>query len=157
MSGQTVRLDFDSTFEMLDLVQVVSDHIGHLAGLDEEARHWVNVAVRESVINAIKHGNRSDTGKRVHVEFTPLNSADAPQGVHIRVRDEGPGFDPADVPDPLAPENLLKGSGRGIFLIRSFMDEMVLQRAAEGGMEMVMVKRAHPVQDTGCDVSKAAG
>ena len=148
-SGQTVRLDFDSTFEMLDLVQVVSDHIARLVGLDEEARHWVNVAVRESVINAIKHGNRNDTGKRVHVEFAPVD-ADSPQGVVIRVRDEGPGFDPADVPDPLAPENLLKGSGRGIFLIRSFMDEMVLQRAAEGGMEMVMVKRAGPMQDPGC-------
>jgi serine/threonine-protein kinase RsbW len=147
-SGQTVRLDFDSTFEMLDLVQVVSDHIARLAGLDEEARHWVNVAVRESVINAIKHGNRNDTGKRVHVEFTPLEPAEAPQGVVIRVRDEGPGFDPATVPDPLAPENLLKGSGRGIFLIRSFMDEMVLQRAAEGGMEMVMVKRAGSVHDS---------
>jgi serine/threonine-protein kinase RsbW len=147
-SGQTVRLDFDSTFEMLDLVQVVSDHIGRLAGLDEEARHWVNVAVRESVINAIKHGNRNDATKRVHVEFTPLESAAAPQGVHIRVRDEGPGFDPAAVPDPLAPENLLKGSGRGIFLIRSFMDEMNLQRAEEGGMEMVMVKRA--TQDPNC-------
>jgi serine/threonine-protein kinase RsbW len=148
-SGQTVRLDFDSTFEMLDLVQVVSDHIARLAGLDEDARHWVNVAVRESVINAIKHGNRNDTGKRVHVEFAPIE-ADSPQGVVIRVRDEGPGFDPEAVPDPLAPENLLKGSGRGIFLIRSFMDEMVLQRAAEGGMEMVMVKRAGPVQDPGC-------
>ena len=141
-SGQTVRLDFDSTFEMLDLVQVISDHIARLAGLDEEARHWVNVAVRESVINAIKHGNRNDVGKRVHVEFTPLEAAETPQGVLIRVRDEGPGFDPETVPDPLAPENLLKGSGRGIFLIRSFMDEMVLQRAPQGGMEVVMVKRA---------------
>ena len=148
-SGHTVRLNFDSTFEMLDLVQVVSDHVARLAGLDEEARHWVNVAVRESVINAIKHGNRNDTQKRVHVEFTPLES-EAPGGVLIRVRDEGPGFDPASVPDPLAPENLLKGSGRGIFLIRSFMDEMTLQRAAEGGMEMVMVKRAGPIQDSGC-------
>jgi serine/threonine-protein kinase RsbW len=147
-SGQTVRLDFDSTFEMLDLVQVISDHIGRLAGLDEEARHWVNVAVRESVINAIKHGNGNDTGKRVHVEFTPLEAAGAPRGVLIRVRDEGPGFDPAAVPDPLAPENLLKGSGRGIFLIRSFMDEMVLQRAAEGGMEMVMVKRCGSIHDS---------
>ena len=147
-SGQSVRLDFDSTFEMLDLVQVVSDHFGRQAGLDEEARHWVNVAVRESVINAIKHGNGNDTGKRVHVEFTPLESAEVPRGVVIRVRDEGPGFDPASVPDPLAPENLLKGSGRGIFLIRSFMDEMVLQRAAEGGMEMVMVKRSGSVHDS---------
>ena len=148
-SGQSVRLDFDSTFEMLDLVQVVSDHIARLAGLDEEARHWVNVAVRESVINAIKHGNRNDVAKRVHVEFTPIEPVDTPSGVVIRVRDEGPGFDPAAVPDPLAPENLLKGSGRGIFLIRSFMDEMVLQRAEEGGMEMVMVKRSSPVQDPG--------
>jgi len=148
-SGQIFRLDFDSTFEMLDLVQVVSDHIARLAGLDEEARHWVNVAVRESVINAIKHGNRNDTAKRVHVEFTALESADTPQGVVIRVRDEGPGFDPEKVPDPLAPENLLKGSGRGIFLIRSFMDEMVLKPAAEGGMEMVMVKRCSPMQDPG--------
>jgi serine/threonine-protein kinase RsbW len=148
-SGQTVRLDFDSTFEMLDLVQVVSDHIARLAGLDEEARHWVNVAVRESVINAIKHGNCNDAAKRVHVEFTPIEPVDTPSGVMIRVRDEGHGFDPASVPDPLAPENLLKGSGRGIFLIRSFMDEMVLQRAEEGGMEMVMVKRASPMQDPG--------
>ena len=141
MSGQTLRLDFDSTFEMLDLVQVVSDHIGRLAGLDEEARHWVNVAVRESVINAIKHGNRNDSGKRVHVEFTPLESSDVPRGVLIRVRDEGPGFDPAEVPDPLAPENLLKGSGRGIFFMRSFMDDVVLRRASEGGMEVRMVKK----------------
>ena len=148
-SGQTVRLDFDSTFEMLDLVQVVSDHIARLAGLDEEARHWVNVAVRESVINAIKHGNRNDVAKRVHVEFTPIEPTESPSGVVIRVRDEGPGFDPESVPDPLAPENLLKGSGRGIFLIRSFMDEMTLQRAEEGGMEIVMVKRASSVEDPG--------
>ena len=146
--GGTVRLQIHSNFEMLDLVQVVSDHFGRQAGLDEEARHWVNVAVRESVINAIKHGNGNDTGKRVHVEFAPLESAEVPRGVVIRVRDEGPGFDPAAVPDPLAPENLLKGSGRGIFLIRSFMDEMVLQRAAEGGMEMVMVKRSGSVHDS---------
>jgi serine/threonine-protein kinase RsbW len=139
--GATVRLDFHSTFEMLDFVQVVSDHIARIAGLDEEARHWVNVAVRESVINAIKHGNANDERKRVHVEFTPLQAADPPQGLVIRVRDEGPGFDPSTLPDPLAPENLLKASGRGIFLIRSFMDEMVLQRAPEGGMEVVMVKR----------------
>ena len=146
----TVRLDFGSTFEILDFVQVVSDHLGRVVGLDDDSVHWLGVAVRESVINAIKHGNSNDSGKRVHVEFTPLEAAETPQGVLIRVRDEGPGFDPEAVPDPLAPENLLKGSGRGIFLIRSFMDEMVLQRAAEGGMEMVMVKRCGPVQDSGC-------
>ncbi len=138
--GNTVRLEFRSTFDMLDFVQVVSDHVGRMTGLDDEAIHWMGVAVRESVINAIKHGNANDQHKRVHVAFTPLAS-DCPPGICIRVRDEGTGFDPSTLPDPLAPENLLKASGRGIFLIRSFMDEMVVQRAPEGGMEVVMVKR----------------
>jgi len=78
----------------------------------------------------------------VFVEFTTLT--DGAPGVTIRVRDEGPGFDPEQLPDPLAPENMLKSSGRGIFLIRNFMDEMRLQRAPEGGMEMVMIKRVQP-------------
>jgi serine/threonine-protein kinase RsbW len=146
LGAHTVRLDFSSTFEMLDVVQAVSEQLARQAGLDDDALHWVAVAVRESVINAIKHGNGGDKHKQVHVDFTPLDTA-APRGIAIRVRDEGAGFDPASIPDPLAPENLLKNSGRGIFLIRSFMDEVALQRAAEGGMEIVMVKRAgsaHP-------------
>jgi serine/threonine-protein kinase RsbW len=138
-NGTSVRLDFRSAFDMLDFVQVVCDHVGRMSGLDEDALHWVGVAVRESVINAIKHGNGNDEQKRVFVEFTPLHAG--PPGLSIRVRDEGPGFDPECLPDPLAPENMLKASGRGIFLIRNFMDEMRLQRAPEGGMEMVMVKR----------------
>jgi serine/threonine-protein kinase RsbW len=141
--GNSVRLDFRSSFDMLDLVQVVSDHLGRQAGLDEEGVHWVGVAVRESVINAIKHGNGNDEQKRVHVEFAPLPTETSP-GIAIRVRDEGPGFDPTTLPDCCAPENVLKGSGRGIFLIRSFMDELTLQRAPEGGMEVVMVKRVQP-------------
>ena len=145
-TGNTVRLDFHSSFDMLEFVQVVSDHLARLAGLDDESLHWVSVAVRESVINAIKHGNGGDERKHVHVQFTPFE-ADASPGIRIRVRDEGPGFDPSTLPDPLAPENLLKASGRGIFLIRSFMDELVLQRAPEGGMEVVMVKRGSPTPE----------
>lgn len=144
LPANTVRLDFHSSFDMLDFVQVVIDHIGRRVGLDEEALHWVGVAVRESVINAIKHGNANDERKRVHVEFTPLDG-DAP-GLSIRVRDEGPGFDPASLSDCCAPDNLLKSSGRGIFLMRSFMDELVLQRAPEGGMEVRMTKRVQPQQ-----------
>jgi serine/threonine-protein kinase RsbW len=138
--GSTVRLDFHSTFEILDFVQVVSDHLSRLVGLDDDSVHWVGVAVRESVINAIKHGNAGDEDKRVHVEFTPID-CEAQGGLSVRVRDEGQGFDPADLPDPLAPENILKSCGRGIFLIRSFMDEVAVQPAPEGGMEVVMVKR----------------
>ena len=142
-SENTVRLDFRSGFEMLDVVQVITDHLGRMVGLDDEGLHWVGVAVRESVINAIKHGNGHDAAKRVHLEFTPLTDNGRP-GLAIRVRDEGGGFDPDDIPDPLAPENILKASGRGIFLIKSFMDEMTLLRAPEGGMEVVMVKRVQP-------------
>ena len=137
---QVVRLEFSSAFEMLDFVQVVSDHIGRSIGLDEDAVHWVGVAIRESVINAIKHGNRNDQGKRVFVEFATASPPAAPE-LKIRVRDEGSGFDPEVIANPLAPENLLKSSGRGIFLIRNFMDQVTLRRAPEGGMEIRMTKR----------------
>src|SRR5262249_14646317 len=134
-----VRLEFSSAFEMLDFVQVVSDHVSKSIGLDEDASHWVGVAIRECVINAIKHGNRNDATKRVFVEFE-TDQVEAPE-LSIRVRDQGEGFDPETLADPLAPENLLKSSGRGIFLIRNFMDDVQLQRAPEGGMEIRMVKR----------------
>ena len=95
----TIRLEFASAFDMLDFVQVVSDHIGRMAGLDDDQLHWVGVAVRESVVNAIKHGNQGDESKRVVVEFTPVPSRD-PEELVIRVEDEGEGFDPEDVADP---------------------------------------------------------
>ena len=139
---QIVRLEFTSAFEMLDFVQVVSDHVARGVGLDEDASHWVSVAIRESVINAIKHGNRNDSSKHVFVEFETA-TAEVPE-LTIRVRDQGEGFDPKTVADPLAPENLLKSSGRGIFLIRNFMDDVQLQRAPQGGMEIRMVKRVQP-------------
>ena len=138
--GGTVRLQIHSNFDMLDFVQVVSDRMGQLAGLDEDAVHWIGVAVRESVINAIKHGNREDYGKLVTVEFSFTPSAQ-PSELVVRVLDEGEGFDPQGVADPLAPENILKSSGRGIFFMRSFMDDLTLRRAAEGGMEVRMVKK----------------
>jgi serine/threonine-protein kinase RsbW len=140
---QFVRLELTGTFEMLDFVQLVSDHVARGIGLDEEARHWLSVAIRESVINAIKHGNRNDATKRVFVEFATAAPADVPE-VAIRIRDQGEGFNPALVANPLDPENLLKSSGRGIFLIRSFMDDVQWQRAPEGGMEIRMIKRVRP-------------
>ena len=141
--NQVVRLEFTSAVEMLDFVQVVSDHVGRTFGFDEDAIHWVGVAIRESVINAIKHGNRNDAAKHVFVEFETATKADVPE-LAIRIRDEGEGFDPEQVANPLDPENLLKSSGRGIFLIRNFMDDVQLQRAPEGGMEIRMVKRVQP-------------
>jgi serine/threonine-protein kinase RsbW len=137
---RTVRLEFNSVFEMVDFVQIVSDHMGRSVGLDEDSLHWVGVAVRESVINAIKHGNRHDAAKHVFVEFDAVTVESTPE-LTISVRDQGEGFEPEEVANPLAPENLLKSSGRGIFLIRNFMDDVQLQRVPEGGMEIRMVKR----------------
>jgi serine/threonine-protein kinase RsbW len=144
---QIIRLEFTSAFEMLDFVQVVSDHLSRHVGLDDDAMHWVGVAIRESVINAIKHGNRNDSSKRVFVEFGTL-LGDVPE-LSIRVRDQGEGFDPELVANPLDPENLLKSSGRGIFLIRNFMDDVQLRRAPEGGMEIRMLKRVQPAPADG--------
>jgi serine/threonine-protein kinase RsbW len=135
-----VRLKIHSVFEMLDLVQLVSDRMGQMAGLDEDAVHWVGVAVRESVINAIKHGNRLDEAKSVTVEFSFVPAA-VPTELIVRVIDEGEGFEPDLIADPLAPENMLKSSGRGIFFMRSFMDDVSLHKMPDGGMEVRMVKK----------------
>ena len=137
-----------SRFENIELVQVVlRDSLVQL-GLDEDAQHWVGVSVRDSVINAVKHGNRYDPDNQVFVEFT-VRPAEEPTELQVVVRDQGQGFDPEELADPLAPENLLKASGRGIFFMRSFMDDVQIRRAAQGGMEVVMVKRfAHPAAET---------
>ena len=138
--GGHVRLQIPSLFDMLDLVQVLSDRMGQMAAFDEDAIHWIGVAVRESVINAIKHGNREEYDKLVTVEFS-LTPVGGPTEFVVRVLDQGQGFDPEEIADPLAPENILKSSGRGIFFMRSFMDDVVLRRASEGGMEVRMVKK----------------
>src|SRR5262245_38738411 len=135
-----VRLELPSSFELLDLAQVLSDRLSSIAGLDEDLTHWVSVAVRESVINAIKHGNREDRSKHVVVEFT-LRPRSRPEEFVVRVLDEGEGFDPDDIANPLDPENMLKSSGRGIFFMRNFMDDVSITRRPEGGMDVRMSKK----------------
>src|SRR6185503_5982162 len=106
VDGHFIRLQLPSSFEWLDLVQVLSDRLSAVAGLDEDSVHWVSVAVRESVINAIKHGNREDARKLVTVEFTLTPRAHADRFV-VQVLDEGEGFDPEFFDNPPAPENIL--------------------------------------------------
>jgi serine/threonine-protein kinase RsbW len=143
-----LRLKFSSAPEMTDFVEVIGNHVTRRAGLDDDSGQWVNVAVRECVVNAIKHGNRSAAERQVFVEFEVRMGQDGPELV-IRVRDEGEGFDIENVADPLAPENLLKTSGRGIFLIRSFMDDVTLRKLPQGGMEVIMIKRVPPAPGVG--------
>ena len=134
--SRTVKLDFGSRLELLDIVQTVLAHVSANLGFDEDALHYMSVAVRESVVNAIKHGNQNDASKRVLVVFTM-----GPEALTIEVHDEGSGFEPTDVPDPLAEENLLKPYGRGIFFMRSFMDEVTWSFGARGGTTVRLVKK----------------
>jgi serine/threonine-protein kinase RsbW len=136
---QDVHLEIASTLDTLETVQSVTEQVARRLGFDEEALHWTTMAVRESVVNAITHGNGSDPAKRVCIDFC-VTSAAAPRDLIVRVRDQGPGFDPLALDDPLAPENMLKSSGRGIFLIRQFMDEVTVVPAEGGGTEVRMVK-----------------
>jgi serine/threonine-protein kinase RsbW len=138
--GHVVRVELPSSFELLDLVQLLSDRLSAMAGLDEDSTHWVSVAVRESVINAIKHGNREDRSKHVTVEFI-LTPQPKPKEFVVQVLDEGAGFDPGEIANPLDPENVLKASGRGIFFMRSFMDDVSIVPRPEGGMVVRMSKK----------------
>lgn len=131
-----VELSFGSRYGYLDLVQDVSDRVTRMAGLDEDGRYWVGLSIRESVINAIQHGNQLDNSKKVGVRFKIC-----PDRLVIYVQDQGEGFDTTSIPDPLDPDNLLKPSGRGIFYVRSFMDDVSYKTLPEGGMEMRMEKR----------------
>jgi serine/threonine-protein kinase RsbW len=133
---RTVTLDIASRFEMLDVVQTVLAQCCGIVGFDEEAVHYMSVAVRESVVNAIKHGNQQDEAKRVHIQITLHDRA-----IEVEVKDQGAGFDIAGVPDPLAPENLLKAYGRGIFFMRQFMDEVTHSFPPRGGTVVRMLKR----------------
>ncbi len=134
-----VHLEIHSTIEALDLVQAVTEHIARRLGFDDESLHWTAMAVRESVVNAIKHGNESDHSKIVFIDYCATSETE-PAKFIVSVRDQGRGFDPDTVKDPLADENVLRTSGRGVFLIRHFMDDVSIRRAPQGGMEMRMIK-----------------
>jgi len=134
--NNNVYLELSSNYELTDLVQAVSDELAGLLGFSDDDGHWIGMAIREAVNNAIKHGNRQDPLKKVRVSF----SYNVDELV-VSVRDQGEGFDVASVPDPLLPENLLKTSGRGVFYIRSFMDSVEFHDAGGQGTEVRMIKR----------------
>jgi len=135
-STDRIEIRIGSALEYLDLVQTLTDCITDFMGFDEDAAHWIGMSVRESVTNAIQHGNKLDQSKRVDIRFEV-----APDQLDISVRDQGTGFQVERLPNPLDAENLLKPSGRGIFYIRSFMDEVEFIPHVEGGMEVHMVKK----------------
>ena len=141
--SRRIVVTLDSVLESVDLAEGVALSVCEAAGFDEEDRHKIGMAVREGVINALQYGNQMSPDKTVR-----LTLALEPDRLRIRVLDQGPGFDLAEVPDPLAEENLLKASGRGILLMRSFMDDFGVERAPEGGAEISM-SRLYPAARSG--------
>lgn len=131
-----VQLSIDSQFENIELVQAVLDESLERLEFDEDSRYWIGIAVREAVANAIKHGNRQDPDKQVDIVLEVVEGT-----VIIRVQDEGEGFDPSEVGNPLDPENLLKPDGRGIFYMNRFMDAIEYNFGNEGGTLVTMRKR----------------
>lgn len=140
------HLDVGSRFENIELVQVVLRDALERLGIDEDMRHWVDVAVREAVANAIKHGNAQDPAKQVHVDLFVEGD-----DLVVRVEDEGSGFDPGQLHDPLAPENLLRPNGRGIFYMKSFMDDIQYGPRKGGGTVVTLRKKVarQPAENQG--------
>jgi serine/threonine-protein kinase RsbW len=125
----------ESTLESVNKAEAMAEQFSSQSGFDEDMRGGISMAVREAMINAVLHGNAYDPAKRVNLTFEQNG-----RELIITITDQGKGLDPAEVPDPLAPENLMKQSGRGIFLMRAFMDE-VRFRKVDPGTEITLIKR----------------
>ncbi len=125
-----------SALDNLDLIQTLTDCITDFMKFDDDSAHWIGMSVRESVTNAIQHGNKLDSSKKVDICYEIKTDQ-----LSIYVRDQGSGFRADQIPNPLSSDNLLKPSGRGIFYIRTFMDEVEFRTLSQGGTEVHMVKR----------------
>jgi len=142
---QRLEVALDTALESVDLAENIVKRVAEAAGFGDEDVHKFAMAVREGVINAYNYGNLRDPRKKITVivEFEP-------EKMVVHVLDEGYGFEPTEIPDPLAEENLLRTSGRGLFLMRAFMDEFAVQRGPGGGTDLVMAKKLpHRVSDNG--------
>jgi serine/threonine-protein kinase RsbW len=135
-----VSLTLSSSLESVDTVEQTAEDFAARAGFDEDTVPNIAMAVREATVNAVLHGNAYNPAKRITVSFEANSDA-----LVVRVIDQGPGLDPSNLPDPLAPENILRGSGRGIFLIRAFMDEVHF-RQLHPGTELTLIKHRAPAQ-----------
>jgi len=148
MTEQRASYTLDSTLETVDSAEQAACRFAAEAGFGEDEVMQISMAVREAAVNAVLHGNAYDPGKKVKLDFETTG-----HDLVITIRDQGKGMDPARIPDPLAPENLLKTSGRGIFLIRSFMDEVQIN-PSQTGTEIKLVKHVPGTSGAGKEASQ---
>jgi serine/threonine-protein kinase RsbW len=141
---------YSSTLESVDLAENEILKAAEDAGFDEDDRHRIGMAVRECMVNAVVHGNRYNRNKTVHVGVNverPDHAGKEPvpgTRLTIRITDQGEGFEVQEVPDPLQENNLLRHSGRGLFLMGAFMDDLKVRKLPAGGTEVVLVKSIEP-------------
>lgn len=133
-TASRVSLTLNSTLATVDKLEQTAEEFASRAGFDEDTAPNIAMAVREAAVNAVLHGNAYDPAKQINASFEASSDA-----LTIRIADQGTGLDPDTIPDPLAPENILRGSGRGIFLIRAFMDEVHF-RQLHPGTELTLIK-----------------
>jgi serine/threonine-protein kinase RsbW len=139
VTAQTTELSLPSRIDTVATAAAAVAEFLSRSGITEDAAFGIDMAVREAVTNAVVHGNRQDENKTVDVTLKS-----SPDAVEISVHDQGVGFNPESVPDPTAEENILKASGRGIFFMRSFMDEVDWLIRPGGGTTVRMLKRRNP-------------
>jgi serine/threonine-protein kinase RsbW len=135
-----ISFTLDSTLDSVNKIEQTAEQYAQRAGFDEDTIPHIAMAVREAAVNAVLHGNAYDVTKHIVASFETTTD-----DLVIRISDQGPGLDPTTLPDPLAPENILRGSGRGIFLIRAFMDEVNF-RQLHPGTELTLIKHRTPAQ-----------
>ncbi len=127
-------LTLDSVLASVEIVEETAERFARDAGFDEDTASQIAMVSREAAVNAVIHGNKYDSAKHVNASFEITDKA-----LTIQIADEGPGLDTDTIPDPLAPENILRTSGRGIFLMRAIMDEVHF-RMLSPGTEIKLVK-----------------
>ncbi len=130
-----LHLELGSSLDSADAAELIVQRLAEQYGFSAEQVEHLGMAARESMVNAIVHGN--GYSKEKHVRFSVVVG---PDRITVTVRDEGSGFNPTEVPDPLSRENILRGSGRGLLLIRAFVDQVDIHPAEPTGTEIVMVK-----------------
>jgi len=145
-AATSVKLVLPSEIKLVDLVHSAAEKMAELAGFDADEGLNVGLAVREAVINAIVHGNRENRELTVDVTLTANGGS-----LTARIRDRGDGFDPDEAPDPTDDPNLLRTSGRGLLLMRAFVDSVAYRRRRDRGMEITLTKRVPFAEGSGED------
>jgi serine/threonine-protein kinase RsbW len=135
-AANRIEVTMETMLDSVALAEGITERVARAAGFNDDDCLKIGMSVREGVINAFRYGNEEQRHKKIQLNFEVRDDKFV-----VHIVDQGRGFDLQEVPDPCAEENLLKTSGRGIFLMRTFMDEFEVRRSPQGGAELIMAKK----------------